>query len=177
MGIIEFGIKCKEFEDYLAERVMQIPGKILAKMIVPDMQFNNIHEIDEHRIKDFKENYGIEGIIFDVDQTILNKTVKVPECSKQWIELIKKNFKVIVVSNGWNGEAQKYFESVGIDYIYLAMKPAKRGFKKACKKLGVRPDHILVIGDDLIDDIYGAKRNKMMNARVKSVQEDKENER
>ena len=177
MGIIKLCKKYDEFLDYLTEKTFALVGVILAKLIEPDMEFNNILEIDEHRIKDFKENYEIEGIILDVDQTILNKTVKVPECSKQWIELIKKNFKVIVVSNGWNGEVQKYFESVGIDYIYLAMKPAKHSFKKACKKLGVRPDHILVVGDSLFDDIYGAKRNNMINARIKGVKEDEENER
>lgn len=174
MGIIKICKKYREFEDNLAEKLMSFAGVILAKMIVPDMKFNNILEIDEHRIKDFKENYGIEGIILDVDQTILNKTIKIPKCNMQWIDLIRKNFKVIVLSNGWNSEVQKYFESIGIDYIYLAMKPAKHGFRKACKKLGVRPDHILVIGDSLFDDIYGAKRNNMMNAQIKDVREDED---
>lgn len=174
MGIIELCRKYGKSEENLAEKLMSFAGVIFAKLIEPDMKFNNILEIDEHRIQDFKENYGIEGIILDVDQTILNKTIKIPECNKQWIDLIRKNFKVIVLSNGWNGEVQKYFKSLGIDYIYLAMKPAKHGFRKACKKLGVRPDHILVVGDCLFDDIYGARRNNMMNAHIRGVKEDED---
>ncbi|MBR2704948.1 MAG: HAD-IA family hydrolase [Clostridia bacterium] len=167
----------KEFEDYLYNKIMSFPAFILAKLIEPDMEFNDIHEIDEHRIKDFKENYGIEAIILDVDQTIRNDDREIPECSKQWINLIKRNFKVIVLSNGWSQDAQKYFKSQGIDYIYLAFKPAKWGFKLACKSLGVRPDHVLVIGDSLYDDIHGAHKNNMMAAQVKKVKEDEDFER
>ena len=82
----------RKIEDFLYDKLMSFVGIILAKMIVPDMKFNNIHEIDEHRINDFKENYGIEAVILDVDQTIRNEDRQIPECSKQWIELIKKNF-------------------------------------------------------------------------------------
>lgn len=117
--------KCRKFEEHMADRMMSFVGIVLAKLIEPDMKFNNILEIDEHRIKDFKENYGIEGIILDVDQTIRNNTRKIPECNKRWIELMKKNFKVIALTNGMCGVAQEYFESMGIDYVYLAFKPAK----------------------------------------------------
>ncbi len=162
----------RKIEDFLYDKLMSFVGIILAKIIVPDMKFNNIHEIDEHRIKDFKENYGIEAVILDVDQTIRNDDRRIPECSKQWIELIKRNFKVIVLSNGLSGEAKEYFESKGIEYIYLAFKPAKWGFKLACKSLGVRPNQVVVIGDSLYNDIYGAHRNKMMGVQVREVKED-----
>lgn len=174
MGIVR---KYRDFEDYMANKLMSFVGIILAKMIEPDMKFNNIHEIDERRIKDFKENYGIEAVILDVDQTIRNEDRKIPDCSKLWINLIKRNFKVIVLSNGWSKEAQEYFESQGIDYIYLAFKPAKFGFMHACKKLGVRPDHVVVIGDSLYDDIHGAHKNKMMAVQVKEVKEDENSTR
>lgn len=159
-------------EDYLADKLQDLVGFIIAKLVEPDMKFKNVLEIDENRIVDFKENYNIRGIILDVDETLRNKTRIIPECNKQWIELIKKHFKVIVLTNGICETAKEYFKSIGIDYMCFACKPAKHGFKKACKKLGVKPEQIAVIGNDLFDDIYGAQRNKMRGVLVKEVQED-----
>ncbi|MBQ3409567.1 MAG: HAD-IA family hydrolase [Clostridia bacterium] len=159
-------------EDIIVEKLEALIGIIIAKLIEPDMKFKNVLEIDEHRIKDFKENYGIEGIILDVDETLRNKTDKIPECNKQWINLMKKHFKVIIVSNGKSKMLAEYFSSIGIDYIFFAHKPAKNGFNKACKSIGVRPEKIIVIGNSLFDDIYGAQRSKMKGALIKEVQED-----
>ena len=38
--------------------------------------------------------------------------------------------------------------------------------------MNLSPYKILVIGDDFIDDIYGEKRNNMMTAWVKNVEEE-----
>ena len=155
-------------EDYLADKLQDLVGFIIAKLVEPDMKFKNVLEIDENRIVDFKENYNIRGIILDVDETLRNKTRIIPECNKQWIELIKKHFRVLLP----RFNHYEYFKSIGIDYMCFACKPAKHGFKKACKKLGVKPEQIAVIGNDLFDDIYGAQRNKMRGVLVKEVQED-----
>ena len=43
-------------------------------------------------------------------------------------------------------------------------------FLKACERLNVEPDRVLVVGDDLISDIYGGNRNVMRNAWVREVE-------
>ncbi len=145
---------------------------IIAKIVKPDMEFDKVTDINQHIINDFKSNYGIEGIILDLDETLRNKTNTIPDCNKKWIELVRKNFKVIVVSNGKCQKAKKYFQSIGIDYIFFACKPARAGFKKACESLRLRPDKIMVIGNSLFNDIYGAQRSNMKGALIKGVEED-----
>ena len=112
--------------------------------------------------------------ILDVDETLRNNLQAIPKCNQEWLEEIKKHIKVIVVSNGLEAKAEQYFRENRIEYIGLAFKPLKRGFIKACKSLNVNPEHVLVVGDDLWDDIHGGRKNNMKTALVKSVEEERE---
>ena len=49
----------------------------------------------------------------------------------------------------------------------------KKSFIKACEKLELTPDKVMVIGDSLFGDIYGGKRNNMKTALVKDVEEER----
>lgn len=91
----------------------------------------------------------------------------IPQCNKDWIEKLRGRLKVIILSNGVDREVESYFTDRGIDYVGFAMKPLKRNFRKACQKMGVSPDRVLVLGDSLFDDIYGGKRNNMRTGLVK----------
>lgn len=97
----------------------------------------------------------------------------IPKCNKEWIESLKGKLKVIIVSNGKDKKIEQYFKENGIDYIGFANKPLKRSFLKACEKIKLSPDKIIVIGDSLVSDIYGGKRNNMKTALVKDVDEER----
>lgn len=77
----------------------------------------------------------------------------------------------MIVSNGVDKDIEKYFNKNGIDYIRFACKPLKKNFAKACEKMNVNPERVLMVGDSLFDDIYGGKRNKMKTALVKEVED------
>lgn len=64
---------------------------------------------------------------------------------------------------------EDYFKEQGIDYIGFGLKPLKRNFKLACKKMGLKPEQVLVIGDSLFDDIFGGKRNGMKTGLINEV--------
>ena len=100
----------------------------------------------------------------------------IPKCNQEWLSMISSRLKVIVVSNGTDKDIESYLKTQGIDYIGFAYKPLKANFKKACKKLDLKPEEILVIGDQLFEDIHGGKRNNMRTAIVKNVKEDREDD-
>lgn len=93
----------------------------------------------------------------------------IPKCNEEWLDKIKQQFKVIVVSNGIDKNIEEFLKQKGIDYISFAHKPLKKNFIKACKQLDIQPEKVLVLGDGLWTDIYGGKRNNMKTARVKGV--------
>ena len=163
----------KAIEDLIADRLYAIINYILFKSIKPDIQVNKVTEIDEEMIAKLKEDHGIEGVILDVDETIRKNMRSIPKVNQEWIQKLKGQLKVIIVSNGRDKSIKKFFEDIGIDYIGFARKPLRKSFLKACEKMKVEPHKVLVVGDRLFDDIHGGQRNNMKTALVKSVEEER----
>lgn len=163
----------KTLDELIADKILDLVQYILSKFIKPDIALGKINELDSNVIGKLKQQYGIEGIILDVDETLRKEMKDIPKCNKEWIESIKGKLKVIIVSNGKDKKIAQYFQENGIDYIGFAHKPLKKNFLKACEKMNLNPDKVMTIGDSLFDDIYGGKRNNMKTALVKDVDEER----
>lgn len=161
----------KTLEDLVAEKLCDLVHYALSKIIKPDMTLNKVNELDIQAIEKMKQQYGIEAIILDVDDTLRKEMKDIPKCNKEWIEGLKGKIKIMIVSNGVDRDIEKYFKENGIDYIGFACKPLKKNFIKACEKMNVNPESVLMVGDSLFDDIYGGKRNNMKTALVKEVED------
>ena len=161
----------KTLEDLVAEKLCDLVHYALSKIIKPDMTLNKVNKLDIQAIEKMKQQYGIEAIILDVDDTLRKEMKDIPKCNKEWIEGLKGKIKIMIVSNGVDRDIEKYFKENGIDYIGFACKPLKKNFLKACEKMNVNPESVLMVGDSLFDDIYGGKRNNMKTALVKEVED------
>lgn len=162
----------KTLEDLVAEKLCDLVHYALSKIIKPDMTLNKVNELDIQAIEKMKQQYGIEAIILDVDDTLRKEMKGIPKCNKEWIEELKGKIKIMIVSNGVDRNIEKYFKENGIDYIGFACKPLKKNFLKACEKMNVNPESVLMVGNSLFDDIYGGKRNNMKTAFVKEVEDE-----
>ncbi len=162
----------KSLEKIVGDKIFDLVNYMLSKIIKPDIAIDKVRELNEEELERIKQEYGIEGIILDVDDTLRKEMREIPKCNQDWIESLREKFKIIVLSNGIDKGIEKYFRERGIDYIGFALKPLKKNFKKACEKMNISPDKVLVIGNDLIDDVHGGKRNKMKTALVKEVEDD-----
>ena len=162
----------KRIEDIIGDKILDLAHLVLTKLVKADLQVENVREITPDMIKKLKEDYNIEGVIIDVDETLRKDMKDMPKCNKEWLGSLKGELKVVILTNGIDKELGKYFKSQDIDYIDFAMKPLKRNFKKACNKMDVKPENVLVIGDDLFDDIHGGQKNKMKTILVKNVEDD-----
>ena len=164
-------------DEYIADKIMELFNYCLSKKVKPDIEVNDIKEFDIEKIRRMKEQLGIKGVILDVDETIRKDMKKIPKCNKEWIAAVKKELKIIVVSNGIDKGVEEFFKAHGIDYIGFATKPLRGNFRKACNRMGLQPEEVLVIGDKLFDDIFGGKRNNMKTMLVKGVSDTPEEER
>lgn len=161
----------KTVDELMADKIYQMVNYLLAKRIKSDIKLDKVTSLTQADIKKLKEDLGIQGVILDVDETLRKNMKAIPECNKEWIEMLKKELKVIVVSNGIDRNVEDFFKLQGIDYIGFAHKPIKKNFLKACEKMELSPDRVLVIGDSVWCDILGGKRNNMKTALVKDVEE------
>lgn len=162
----------KSLDDMIADKIYSMINYALSKVIKPDIQINKVTELDEKMIQRLKAKYGIEGIILDVDDTLRKNMKMIPEVNQEWIKTLEGQLKVIILSNGIDKKIEDFFQERGIDYIGFANKPLKKNFIKACQRLEVEPEKMLVVGDSLISDIHGGKRNNMKTALVKGVEDE-----
>lgn len=162
----------KTIEDIVANKIYELVNYMLAKKIKPDIKLETVGALSKEDIKKLKDELGIQGVILDIDETVRKDMNKIPKCNEEWIDMLKDELKVIVVSNGTDKGIENFFRLKGIDYIGFAHKPLKKNFIKACEMLGIAPEKTLVIGDSLFSDIYGGKRNNMKTALVKKVDDE-----
>ncbi len=124
-------------------------------MYKPKMYYKDIFSINYETLK----QKGIKCLLFDIDNTMARVDEKVPK--KEVIELInklKKDFKVIILSNALYHRVKKFKKTLGIDGYYFSCKPHQRIYKKVLKECGFKSDEIAAIGDQLCTDIKGANR-------------------
>lgn len=123
----------------------------------PDEYIDSAYSIDYRRLKD----EGYKGIIYDIDNTLVEHGMPATERS---VELFKRlaalGFKCIVLSNNKEPRVKSFAEAngSGLQYIYKADKPLKKGYIKAMELLGTDIDNTVFIGDQIFTDVWGAKR-------------------
>ena len=162
----------KALEEIVADKILDMVHYMLSKAIKPDITIDKVTELDVEKIKELKQEYGIKGIILDVDDTLRKEMNSIPKANQEWIDIIKDELKIVILSNGIDKGLESFFKERGINYISFAHKPLRKNFLKACEEMNIQPDEVLVIGDSLFDDIYGGKRNKMKTILVKNVEDE-----
>lgn len=134
---------------------------------VPDMYQKNIYVIDYESLK----NRGIKCIIFDLDNTLTSpSSIKT---SKKLIKLIddlyEMNFKVVIMSNNFKKRIAPIKEALRVDCLALAMKPLTFGFYKILKRYHLQKSEVVIIGDQLLTDIWGGNKTGITTILVNPV--------
>lgn len=116
----------------------------------------------------YKEGY--RGIIFDIDNTLVEHGA---DASQEAIELISRikriGFKVCLISNNNEERVTRFNRDINVKYIHSANKPSKKSFIRSMKQMGTTVDDTVFIGDQLFTDIFGANRIGMMSYFVKPI--------
>ena len=133
---------------------------------IPHAYRASIFDIDYDEL----QKQGISALFFDLDNTIIGYDQE--RLQKEHVELIKKlskTFKIMILSNTSYKRVSLALADVDVPFIWHATKPLKRGFKKALKKIGVSKEHVMMVGDQLMTDIFGSNRVGIKTILVKSV--------
>ena len=95
-------------QEMVEQKIYNVIDNKLKKFIKPSFSFNEVKDIDLEIVKKLKKEYGIAGIILDVDETLRKDMMTIPDCNKEWVEFMKKEFKVIILSNGIDKKIKEY---------------------------------------------------------------------
>ena len=137
--------------------------------IYPDAYFKRVEEINV----EFLNKHKIKALLLDVDNTLVDHTKKMTESVIKWAKELKgQGVKLYILSNtNDKAKIENIVKELDIPYQLFAMKPLKKGFKKAQKELGEKSENIAIVGDQIFTDIMGGNRCNMFTILVEPINE------
>ena len=147
--------------------------KFFGKFVTPYKAYNIVTDITLEEIMKMKRDFDLQGVILDMDGTIKHYRRGVSAKNKEWVEMLKRELKVCILSNSNKQLVEEVAIPLEVDYIYKAHKPFEKGFIQAIGKLGLEREHVIVIGDAFFGDIIGAKRIGLKILTVNDLNEKK----
>ncbi len=118
-----------------------------------------VGHVTDINLEDLKKD-SIKGLVFDLDNTIMPpKTGDYPEDILKWLEMVKNEFKIAILSNNPHKEyVQKAGEKAGCIAYEKAQKPRIKAAVQALKDLDLLPEQVVIIGDRPLTDILVGQR-------------------
>ena len=122
----------------------------------PTKYFDNISEITPEQLI----GNGIEGIILDLDNTIIDKKgIEVPNFDIWKDKILESGIKIVVVTNNFlKKRIEKITNKYNLEYILFARKPNIGALVKAKEIMGIeKNENVAVIGDQVFTDVLRRK--------------------
>lgn len=129
----------------------------MFKNFYANAYFNNITDVSPAYLKE----RGIQGIILDIDNTLIGHNVPVPdEKTLSHLRFFEaEGLKLCVVSNNSYERVKSFSEKISVKYfVYDALKPRARGYNLASEEMQLPMEKIAAIGDQVFTDVWGARR-------------------
>lgn len=143
--------------------------RLLRKYFLPSDYVNRFTDISPEYLK----SHNKSAVMIDLDNTLV--AFDDPDSNDEvieWIEQLKTaKIQVLILSNGKRPRVDRFSKNLGIDYIYNARKPAMRGFHRGITMLGVSKKDVVMIGDQLMTDVFGANRTRIDSILVLPIKE------
>lgn len=130
-----------------------------TKKFIPNEYHDSFFDIDFNRLS--KEGY--KTILCDLDNTLISYDEEYPteEILNKFKELESLGFEIILISNNVPSRIETFLEGTDIIGFANARKPLLIGIKKAHKHAEVKDvKRTILIGDQLMTDIWAANRYK-----------------
>lgn len=133
----------------------------------PDYNLESIYAID---LEDLKAQ-GIKALLFDLDSTIMaSKSASYFEETRVWLDKVKKDFFVGVISNNNNKSYEEKVRAVSdFPMLFDAKKPKAEAGLNFLKQHGINPKDAVMVGDRPLTDIWFGKRLGCKTILVDSI--------
>jgi len=134
-----------------------------------------IDHVTDINLEDIKE-LGVKGFIFDLDNTLMApKTGVLTDDVYVWLEKVKSQFKVAIVSNNNNVEyVQKVRKVFDFPLYAAAQKPRNHVILRALRDMDLLPSQVAMVGDQVLTDMLVGQRTGMYTILVDPLVKHKE---
>ena len=130
-------------------------GTILMRMFYPDRREKSAYTIDYANL--YRKGY--RGVIFDIDNTLVpHGAPATKEAAAVFASLRETGFSTCLLSINQKPRVAPFADAVGSIYIENAHKPSVKNYQEACRRMGIKEEQAVFVGDQLFTDVYGAFR-------------------
>lgn len=139
----------------------------------PDYNVENIYAIN---LEELQKN-SIKAMLFDLDSTIMaSKSGTYTLKTLDWLDRVRQNFFIGVVSNNKNPEYIKKVKAISdFPMLFDANKPDCEKAAQFMKEHGLHPQHTVLVGDRPLTDIWCGKKLGCQTILVDSITAKTEN--
>ena len=139
----------------------------MYRYFVPSQYVHTVFDVTPESLK----KKGVEGIITDLDNTLVewDRPDATPKLVEWLADMKQAGIQVVIVSNNKEMRVKSFSDPLGIPFIFQARKPMGRAFRKALAIMEVKRDKVVVIGDQMLTDIFGGNLNKLHTILVLPV--------
>ncbi len=138
------------------------------KLFQPDFVFHRITQITSA----FLQEQGIKALVLDVDNTLTTHGSPIPgEGVPEWLDQMRAaGVPMLIVSNNSRERVRPFAELLALPFVSRGCKPLTIGMTKACKKFGLPPQAVAMIGDQLFTDMLAGKLKGMKSILTEPIQ-------
>lgn len=139
----------------------------MLNIFKPTWMVEAIYHITPEQLK----AQNIKAVLTDLDNTLIawNNPDGTEELI-EWINVMEEaGIPVVILSNNKAVRVERVAKVLHLDYVSRALKPTTVGFKRASKKLNLSSDEIIMVGDQIMTDIWGANLAGIRNVLVKPI--------
>ncbi|OGI05136.1 MAG: hypothetical protein A2104_07405 [Candidatus Melainabacteria bacterium GWF2_32_7] len=118
-----------------------------------------VEHVTDINLEDLRAE-GIQGLIFDLDNTLMApKTCELSKEVEGWLEIVKNDFKISIVSNNPHKHyVEEAAQLIGAPAYAKAKKPGTLIAARALKEMDLLPSQVAMIGDRPLTDIWVGQR-------------------
>jgi HAD superfamily phosphatase (TIGR01668 family) len=113
---------------------------------------------------------GYQGIIFDIDNTLVPHGAPADERAKKLFAHLKElGFQICLLSNNKEPRVAMFNKDVKVHTISKGGKPNPKNYRKAMGRMGTNESNTLFVGDQLFTDVWGANLTGIYSILVKPI--------
>lgn len=135
----------------------------------PTWMVESLYHVSPEKLK----KNGINTILTDLDNTLIpwNNSIGTQKII-EWLSFMKDNgINVIVVSNNNPKRVQIAVSDLNIPFVARALKPLNSGIKRTLKRYNLSKSEVVMVGDQLMTDVWAANNCKIKSIWVKPLVE------
>jgi HAD superfamily phosphatase (TIGR01668 family) len=117
------------------------------------------------------QKQGIKAVLTDLDNTLIawNNPDGTTELHEWLKAMTAANIPVLIVSNNSAERIARVANPLALPFVSRALKPLTRGLHEATQKLGLQKAEVVMVGDQLLTDVWAANNYGVRSILVKPL--------